>query len=273
MSDTSDARPVLDAERYALVQSRLRALKGRLPESSVRNLAREVIRRLAFDIEVAAPEPPTESLISLLCNALMSSDDEEGADFIAVLRSDGASLETIYLDYLASAARMLGDWWEDNRVTFVEVTLATSRMYAIMRALGRELPRSDLLRRKSAVFATVPGEAHVLGVKMAADLFRKDGWDIDLKIGKTHDELVEEIGRSDMVIIGLSASSERTLEALGRLVIALRIRNPGLSIFVSGSIVEDHEDLVALMDVDGWAYSYGDARRMLEARITGSIPE
>jgi methanogenic corrinoid protein MtbC1 len=238
-----------------------------LPEASVRNLAQEVIRRLAHDVTTTPVSPPTDGVISLLCKALMSDDDQEGAAFVSALRSDGATLETVYLHYLAGAARMLGTWWEEDRVSFVEVTLATSRMYAIMRSLGRELPSHGLADRKAAVFATVPGEGHILGVKMAADLFRKDGWDIELKLGKTHDELVEEIGRSDVVIIGLSASSERSLEALSKLVIALRIKTPSTAIFVSGNVVANHADIIELMDVDGWATDYDEARAHFEARV------
>lgn len=266
MSDQSDPRPILDAALYAQMQSRLLALKGRLPETSVRNLAQEVIRRMAYDVATAPISPPTEGVISLLCKALMAEDDQAGQAFVDVLRSDGATLEAVYLHYLAGAARLLGTWWEEDRITFVEVTLATSRMYAIMRSLGRELPMQGAIDRKAAVFATVPGEAHLLGVKMAADLFRKDGWDIELKIGKTHDELVEEIGRSDVVIIGISASTERALEALSMLVIALRIKRPGMAIFVSGKVVEDYPETVELLDVDGWAGDYREARALIEAR-------
>ena len=91
---------------------------------------------------------------------------------------------------------MLGTWWEEDRVSFVEVTVGTSRMYAIMRALRRQMPLASHIHSKSAIFASVPGETHVLGVRMAADLLRKEGWDIELKIGRTHEELVVEMTNS-----------------------------------------------------------------------------
>jgi methanogenic corrinoid protein MtbC1 len=259
----------LDVELYADMQTRLRLLKSQFPTSSAENLAREVLRRIAQSAAEDVARAPGHGKIIELCYALIDDDDQAGARFIRDIRRRGTSVESIYLDYLAAAATMLGTWWEEDRASFAEVTVGTSRMYAIMRTLQRDLPTVSLKPGKSAIFATVPGEDHVLGVRMAADLFRKDGWDIDLKIGKTHDELVVEIGSASAVVIGLSASSKRVLESLSRLILALRIQNPSISIFVSGKVVEEHEETVGLLDVDGIASDYYSAKRLLEAHVAG----
>ncbi|MGR3513355.1 MAG: cobalamin B12-binding domain-containing protein [Paracoccaceae bacterium] len=249
---------------YLSVQARMRALKSRLPEPSVVKLAREVIRQLVEDGSKHGAEAPDGEQIADLCTALISEDDQAGARYINEVRSQGTSIEALYLGYLAGAARLLGAWWEDDRVSFTQVTVGTSRMYAIMRSLRSEAPRALHGKHRSAVFATVPGEEHTLGVRMAADLFRKDGWDIVLLLGMSHEVLVSDICASDMVLIGLSASGERALEALSKLIIALRIKKPNLRIFVSGQIVEDYEETVSLMDIDGMATEYDTAKRMLE---------
>ncbi|MEM9427534.1 MAG: cobalamin-dependent protein [Pseudomonadota bacterium] len=268
MSESPFSDQGLDVERYESVQSKLRRLKSQLPVPHVESLAREVIRQMTDHGSRDLIQSPDIAKIEELSTALVSSDDQSGARFIREVRAEGATDESVYLNYLAAAARMLGEWWEDNRVNFVQVTYGTSRMYAIMRSMRREVAVTGIAPNKAAVFASVPGEAHFLGVTMAADLLRRDGWDIVLLVGKSHDELVDEIGRSGMIVIGLSASSDKTLEALTRLVVALRIRVPHAAIFVSGNIAEDRPDTLELMDVDGFASDFKMAKSMLEQHAT-----
>ena len=100
---------------------------------------------------------------------------------------------------------------------------------------------------------------------MAADLFRRNGWDIQLKIGLGHDELVSEVRGSGVVVIGLSASGERSVDALSRLLVALRISNPDASIFLGGNIIAECGNLVDLMDVDGLVPDIRTARTLMAA--------
>jgi len=252
-----------DLDLYARSQSELRAFKSRLPDGMVEGLAREVIHRIAERDVGTAIEAPSKAQIEALCRLLLSDDDQAGAAFISGIRTAGASVDAVYLNYLAGAARMLGDWWDDDRVSFMEVTLGTSRMYAIMRALRHQFPVATGADTRSAVFTSVPGEEHVLGVRMAADLFRKDGWEIDLKLADSHDALLADIVRSTARLIGISAGGEHSLPALSRLVIALRIQLPAAAVFVSGNVVEDAAEAVALIGVDGMASDMDTARSVM----------
>ncbi|GAB5448979.1 cobalamin B12-binding domain-containing protein [Gymnodinialimonas sp.] len=263
MEDFDEGEDRFDVDQYLQSQIELRTLKARLPERSVESLAREVLRRIAARaVDLPAQTPEGEDL-EALCNALLSEDDQAGAQFIKGLRADGASVEVVYLTYLAGAARLLGDWWNSDRLSFTDVTLGTSRMYAIMRALRHHFAGQHVGTTRSAVFASVPGDTHVLGVRMAADLFRKAGWDIDLKLDKSHDELVEDLSASHAIIIGLSAGGNRSIEPLSKLIIALRISNPRARIFVSGQIVEEARDEIDLMDIDGAVTEVDEALQLL----------
>lgn len=264
MQDRGQGKKPLDVEFYERSQDQLRRLKSLLPSDTVEDLAREVIRRLAERGAAATVEAPDDARIELLCHALLSEDHHDGAAFIETVRSAGASVDSVYLRYLAGAARMLGRWWQEDLVSFADVTVATSRMYAIMRAVRHEFPDAPSNDR-SAVFVTTPGENHTLGMRMAADLFRKDGWTIDLKIGRSHDELVAEIEHSGTRLIGISAGGTHAFTALSRLVIALRISNPHAAIFVGGNVVQDAPDAVSLIGVDGMAGDIKAAKAVMAA--------
>ncbi|MBY4894109.1 cobalamin B12-binding domain-containing protein [Rhodobacteraceae bacterium N5(2021)] len=272
MQDYDEIDGRFDSGQYLQSQLGLRTLKARLPESSVEILAREVIRRMAAHVPDLPAESADDEDLEALCNALLSEDDHAGARFIQDLRTDGTSVQEVYLLYLARSARMLGDWWNDSRISFTDVALGTSRMYAIMRALRYQFNGPQTESKRCAVFASVPGETHVLGVRMAADLFRKKGWEIDLKIDKSHDQLVDELSQSDATVVGLSAGGEKSIEPLSKLIIALRISNPKLFIFVSGNIVDEARDAVDLMDADGVMTDVEEAMRIMSSVWDGAIP-
>jgi methanogenic corrinoid protein MtbC1 len=196
---------------------------------------------------------------------LISDDDKAAAEMIIGVRAEGMAPEDIYLKYLAASARMLGKWWEEDRVSFVDVTVGTGRMYAIMRGMKHHfIPAFDLVE-KSAVFAAVPGETHTLGVRMAADLFRKDGWDIALKIGLDHDDLVSDIEKSPSSIVGLSVSGRHSVEALSRLVVALNICCPQAPLVVCGHDIEEIRPLLSLAGLDGVAGNVEEAKEQMDA--------
>jgi len=248
-----------DANQYGQSQAHLRMLKSRLPESAVETLAREVLRRFTDrEREIGAYAAHAED-IEALCHALLSEDDNAGAQFIADLRLDGATIEATYVTYLAGAARMMGDWWSEDRIPFTSTILGTTRMYAIMRALTHQFPTSYSATTRMATFVSVPGETHVLGIRMAADLFRNKGWEIDLLTHKSHDELVDIIAASEAAIVGISAAGAQSVEPLSRLVVALRISNPRVRIFLGGNIVDEAKHDVALLCLDGVMTNVDDA--------------
>ena len=265
MPDQDLPRPVRASDRYHQVQQDVLQLKSRLPETDVGDIVSEVLHRVTALRKVNGDRinQPTREKVERLCYALISDDMNEGAAFIHDVQEDGATLEAIYLNYLAEAAAVLGQWWDDDHVTFIEVMLGSSRIYAIMRDLGYLFVPDRLVEVKSAVFATVPKESHVLGVQMAADLFGAEGWNIDVLTGLPHETLVEQITQSRYPILGLSAGGAHSAGALARLIVAVRLARPDMRIFLSGQILQVAPDLVTVMDIDGAADDVEDAKRML----------
>ncbi|WP_108838771.1 B12-binding domain-containing protein [Tateyamaria sp. Alg231-49] len=262
-ADTATPRKV---DVYRRSEANLRRLKEKLPEDAVVNLAREVILRVASRSSAgdAAPYVASDEELDDLCNALISKDENAAASIVTGLRASGIKAEDIYLKQLGAAARLLGERWEKDELSFVEVTVGTGRMFAIMRSMRALFEPRVIARDKAATFASVPGEDHTLGVHMAADLFRKEGWDIALKVGLDHDQLVAEIEKSPNGIVGLSISGEHSIDALSRLVVALHICCPNAIILVSGSNIEAVRPTLTLLGVDGIAATIEDAVQQLE---------
>ena len=99
---------------------------------------------------------------------------------------------------------------------------------------------------------------------MAADLFRKNGWTIDLKLGAQSDNLAEDIRTHPPRIIGLSAGGEHAIEALARMIIAIRINSPATAILVSGQIVNESPDVVRLMGPDSIVFDFNQVEAEMD---------
>jgi len=244
-----------DFDEIRHASDQLQTLTARLPVDAVQSLANEVVQRLSAkpmsSNEVADTIPTTA--IEQLCSALISDDPDAAAVLISEIRGDGTSVADVYQLYLAAAARRLGEMWASDDLSFVEVTIGTSRILAIMRSL-RSAFRADLLTKERAlIFATVPDEQHTIGITMAADIFRREGWEIELLVGDTHEGILDRVSTSDALVVGLTAHGSQSLAGLIRLVLAIRIVNPTAYVLISGNIIEDAEDIITLTGADGFA--------------------
>lgn len=269
MTSQSDAVIGFDRETYQQAFSEIESLAGRLPKLAVANLAREVVTQLAARLPQFATgdHVPSAEEIDRICFALMEADHTAAARMIEHIRAEGATLERIYLSYLSAAAKRLGEMWASDQASFLEVTIGSARIYAILNTMRVAIARPVKLQRRSAVFALVPGEDHSLGVRMAADLLRDRGWDIDLHMGLSHDMLVEVLRGNETRLIGLSAGGSRTLVPLMRLIVALRISNPHARIIVGGQIVNEGVDMVGVVGADASAPDFESTLAEMERLI------
>lgn len=245
----------LDPEIFTRTASLFEAKRVAFPPDAVGALATDIVRRLA-DFRSQDPDFGTaridEATIAAFCDALVRPGSDASLRFIQDRRAEGVTRQSVYLGYITGAARHLGKGWDEDRFSFLQVTIATGHLYALMRALRAEGAglRKGFDIRRSALFATVPGEDHGIGITVAADIFRDAGWEIDLQTATTHEALMAHVERTHPLIIGLSLSTEQRLDALVRLVVAMRLVVPEAIIGVAPAATVDGKRLRALADID-----------------------
>ena len=243
-----------DRSEYSRADEQFKLVNQNLPREAVESVAREVVRRLAFRLPRIAAQKylPSDAEIDALCNALLSHDDGAADDKILTARQDGAPVDVIYLGYVAGAARRLGEMWDRDEITFLQVTLACGKLYRIIRGLRHVLAPTIIHNRdeRPAMFALVPGETHTLGIEIATDVFRREGWDVDMMIALNHDMLVEQADKRSYRAIVLVANSDEMLEPLTRLVLSLRISHPLSHLVVAGNILDHYPNISDLVGAD-----------------------
>lgn len=245
----------LDTEVFARTASIFSTKRATLAPETVKVVAHEIVYRLAkspMPLEGLDVPPISAESLAEFCDALILLDPGKALRFIEDRRAEGMSLPGVYLGYISGGARHLGERWDRDELSFVQVTTGTGHLYALMRALRDEISfaKRKFDDRRVALFATVPGEDHGIGITVAADLFRQAGWEIDLETGTDHDDLVAHVKQTHPHIIGLSLSSEQRLGALVRLVVATRLLVPDAIIGVAPSSSVDANRLKKLVDID-----------------------
>lgn len=259
-----NASDPISAELLNRALSAVEGARHRLPEDALRMLAQEVLERVARQspLQPAARAPARE--IDDLCAALLSDDRQAASEFVLHAQARGIGQDVLCLSYLAVAAAKLGEMWEEDRVSFLQVTVAVGRIYALMRSLRRSMPVPLLAEGRVATFVSVPGEDHTLGVAMAAELLRTKGWDIQLLVGLGHNRLVDELASAKPRLLGISTSGKRSLASLTRLLVAARLSMPAVRILVCGHVDPSDVDLIAVSGADSVALSFEAAAAELE---------
>lgn len=246
---------MFDDDLFARTVARFGTTRDAFAQDAVATLASDIMHRLATARPHDPGGPPPEiggETIDAFCETLIQPGPDAALRFIEDRRAEGVTRREVYLGYIPLGARRLGRGWDEDEYSFLDVTYGTGHLYALMRALRAEADsaRPAYDARRCALFATVPGEEHGIGITVAADLFREAGWDIDLQTDTTHDALLAHVAGTRPDIIGLSLSTEERLDALVRLVVALRITLPSAIIGVAPAQTVNAGRLHALVDID-----------------------
>jgi MerR family transcriptional regulator, light-induced transcriptional regulator len=246
---------------------------GQRHEDAVQSLAQEVIARLDRAHRAGPPQSahhPYPEEVEALAEALLRTDPNAATDLLLRAHAAGVPVKDLSLRYLAAAARRLGEWWEDDRVSATDVVLAAGLIYGILRSLHRLLAddaMTDQPDRYRVFFSAPPGETHTLGVTMASDHFRRLGWHVTLRTQLDHDAMVQEAATGGFHVIGLSASCSSMIFPLARLIVALRVSDPSVWIMVCGKITELEPEIRSLVDADAAINDLEQAERLMIAHF------
>lgn len=187
---------------------------------SVEALARAAIDRLAQ--EGRGSHGLSEKALEAFCGMLLSGDYQGAERMLQHLTSLRQSYARIADDLLADAARRLGTGWEEDRLSFADVSVAISHIFRLNQSFRR---RHVPVRRgpeRLALFATLPGQAHTLGLVLAAEAFRGAGWQVDLRLDAPMIRVIEAAKRLRPELVGLTISREDKRHQLGLLTAELR---------------------------------------------------
>ncbi|MDA8046757.1 MAG: cobalamin-dependent protein [Actinomycetota bacterium] len=196
--------------------------------------------------------------------------DSAGAWLIAEQSLLAGGPDDVYLGVLAPCLRTIGDMWADGRLTVADEHRATVLALGIVGRLGPLFGRRGRRRPGQVLLAGVEGDPHAIPVIMVSDLLRADGYEVvQLGADVPLDTLVASAAsRAQLLAIGLSAGTTRTLERAGKAVAGLHHARPGVPVFLGGPAVPD-EAAARAVGADGWAADAAGAVELIRQCGTG----
>lgn len=210
-------------------------------------------------ITSAKPIVPVDDdpMVPTFVRAAMAPEDRVIRELVDELLASGRSVQSIYLDLLAPAARALGELWVEDTCDFVEVTLAVGRLQLVLRDLSqmfvRDRPEEDVAGR--VLLACVPGEQHSLGLFMVAEFFVRDGWEVHVGPPLSDEELLADVSAEWYDIVGFSVSCDSRLDHLKREIRKVRhaSKNRDVIILAGGRAFNEQPGLLARIGADASA--------------------
>jgi MerR family transcriptional regulator, light-induced transcriptional regulator len=162
-------------------------------------------------------------------------------DDITHFKSLGLSWQRICLDLIAPAARLLGDGWLADTLSFAQVSAGLSALLPAMRAAVGELPAPEMrgngLRR--ILVLPTPNDRHVFGAQMLGEFFQSAGWDVDLMLPATRFDCIAAVSANLYDVVGVSLARTDLIPETRDLVAEIRSnsRNPQIMVMVGGPAI------------------------------------
>lgn len=249
------------ATREALdLQPEMMGLLGRgadalLPSHLAREAApRELLSRLVKNVaiprllsrrqRVSAPLPLPSPRVGELADLLIAPDPTAAFELVRSLQAEADSLGALCASVLEPAARRLGDLWSSDDCSELDVTIGLCRLQTALRRTDTCHPplAGGQAQAGIVLVAPQPGERHMLGSVLDAEILWQAGWETHCEYPATDGALQEMLADTWFDALDLSMSlAFRRDERLPRMAQTIRQArkascNPMIRIVVGGRV-------------------------------------
>ena len=189
---------------------------------------------------------------------LTTQDDPAAAiDYVRHLMSSGVPFQDVLLELMAPAARVLGERWEEDQASFVEVALGVSRMHRILREFDGVPSHlwSNAGFGRHALLLPTPGEKHSFGLRLVQEFLLRESWTVTNNPVDNVEELGFLVAQEHFDIVGLSLSGQTVIDPFMESirVIRKRSRNRQVRIIVGGHLFVEKPELIESCGSDAYA--------------------
>lgn len=217
--------------------------------AGVSQLAAEVVARLVRR-DGAGHAVAQDVLVGEVLSAVISADPHAFEALRPLLRRSRVTPAILSDLYIPEVARRLGAQWEEDCVSFAEVSMGVARLQGILREIGaRWVADQGEVRDNRTLLLILPaGEQHTLGAMVLSGRLRRLGISVCLRIAPTHQDLARIVRERSFDAAMISLATLERLEGCRSLVKTLKDWSNGtLKVAVGGAVVG--EDLRAGVDL------------------------
>ncbi len=215
------------------------------------SLAVEVVTRL-----LAARESGAVRVLDHLVDRLATAACQPGAALdqaVGALRQAHVTDLALIADYIPEAARRLGQGWQEDTRSFMDVTMGTSRLADLLHEVGGDWKGDGVpvAGRPSVLLVVPPGEQHTLGAGVLACRMRYFGVSVCVRVAPALTDLAALVATRGFCGAMITLANVEKVESCALLVRSLRALGKGdLPIAVGGAALCETPDLLALTGAD-----------------------
>jgi methanogenic corrinoid protein MtbC1 len=203
---------------------------------AITDLARQALNRLADRL---GERRVSAELVESFCSLLISGNMVGAERVLRAAAQRRAGYARVADGLLCASARRLGEMWQRDELSFFEVSIAVSLIFRLNHDHAlRHVPIAREPDLRQAVFATLPGQSHNLGLVLAAEAFRQEDWQVTLLLDCATGVILDRVRRLRPEIVGLSVSNLDRTHQVERLVGDLRALPVAFKILLGGTAAE-----------------------------------
>lgn len=180
--------------------------------------------------------PPTDEEVQKVALLAVREQVEEIILCLSTMAAEGLSFDSILLQVIAPAANWLGEAWNEDRLSFHEVTVGAGVLERIAAALGQD---SDppLRHGELIVLTAAPGEQHVVPIHLLGEALRHRGWAVHVDPNMDEEELVELAASDRLATVAFTCKEVERMEGVAEVIASVRAvsLNPHISFAVGGT--------------------------------------
>lgn len=213
-------------------------------------LAREALGRLVSVRDQQGVDVRQEHLDILLQLLATDSASDPGVLLDAML-SEHLDPEMVACGYAGEAARALGEDWLSDDLSFVDVTVRTERLAALVRRVDEMLVSAVRPEGPSALILVAEAEQHTLGAYVLALQLRLSGFSAVVRVAPVAADLTVLMAANRFELALVSIGCTAGLDSGIGLVRTLRLMSRGgMRIYVGGAVPVTDDILLARTGAD-----------------------
>lgn len=193
--------------------------------------------------------------------ALREGDRRRALTVARSALNEGTDIRNLYLDVFQPAMHEVGRLWEVNELTVAQEHLATAITQSVMAQLYAHVFARPPLGR-TLVATCIGGELHELGIRMVADFFEIEGWDVYyLGANMPADDVVDMVNDQQANLLGISVTLNNHVPQARDLIQRVRASPIGnrIKVMIGGQPINRAPDIYKTIGADFTALNAREA--------------
>jgi methanogenic corrinoid protein MtbC1 len=195
--------------------------------------------------------------------ALRRGDRRKALSVAQMALDSGIDIRDLYIDVFQHAMHEIGRLWETNQITVAQEHLSTAITQSVMAQLYSHVFARPPIGR-TMVATCIGGELHELGIRMVADFFEMEGWDVYyLGANMPAEDVANIVNDEQADLLSISVSLNGHVKYARSLIDVVRASpiGPNIKIMVGGHPFNRAPDMCETVGADLTALNAREAVR------------